>query len=86
VLRAIAEVSEPAPCRRRGRPRGGWVSLTENELRVARAVAEGLTNAKVAERLFLSRHTIDFHLRQIYCKLGISSRVELTRLVLEHAA
>ena len=34
----------------------------------------------------LSRHTIDFHLRQIYCKLGISSRVELTRLVLEHAA
>jgi DNA-binding CsgD family transcriptional regulator len=49
-------------------------------------VAEGLTNAKAAERMFLSRHTIDFHLRQIYCKLDISSRVELTRLVLEHAA
>ncbi len=85
VLQAIAEVSEPAPRRRRDRPRWGWVSLTETELRVARAVAEGLTNAKAAERLFLSRHTIDFHLRQIYCKLGISSRVELTRLVLEHA-
>jgi DNA-binding NarL/FixJ family response regulator len=86
VQRAIAEVSEPAPCRRRDRPRWGWVSLTETELRVAGVVAEGLTNAKAAERMFLSRHTIDFHLRQIYCKLGISSRVELTRLVLEHAA
>ncbi len=86
VQQAIAEVTEPAPCRRRDRPRWGWVSLTETELRVARVVAEGLTNAKAAERMFLSRHTIDFHLRQIYCKLGISSRVELTRLVLEHAA
>jgi DNA-binding NarL/FixJ family response regulator len=86
VRRTIAEVSEPAPCRRRDRPRWGWASLTETELRVARVVAEGLTNAKAAERMFLSRHTIDFHLRQTYCKLGIRSRVELTRLVLEHAA
>jgi DNA-binding CsgD family transcriptional regulator len=86
VRRAIGEVSEPAPCRGRERPRWGWLSLTATELRVARVVAEGLTNAKAAERMFLSRHTIDFHLRQIYCKLGISSRVELTRLVLEHAA
>jgi DNA-binding CsgD family transcriptional regulator len=86
VRRAMAEISEPAPCRRRDRPRWGWAGLTETEHRVARVVAEGLTNAKAAERMFLSRHTIDFHLRQIYCKLGISSRVELTRLVLEHAA
>jgi DNA-binding CsgD family transcriptional regulator len=74
------------PSRRRTRPRWGWVSLTQTEARVARLVADGLTNAKVAERMFLSRHTIDFHLRQIYRKLGIGSRVELTRLVLEHAA
>jgi DNA-binding CsgD family transcriptional regulator len=33
--------------------------------------------------MFLSRHTVDFHLRQIFRKLGIESRVALTRLVLE---
>ncbi len=86
VRRTIAEVSESAPCHRRDGPRWGWASLTETELRVARVVAKGLTNAKAAERMFLSRHTIDFHLRQTYRKLGISSRVELTRLVLEHVA
>jgi ATP/maltotriose-dependent transcriptional regulator MalT len=65
-------------------PRWGWVSLTASERGVAGAVAEGLTNAEVGGRMFLSRHTVDFHLRQIYRKLGIKSRVELTRLVLEH--
>jgi DNA-binding NarL/FixJ family response regulator len=49
-------------------------------------VAEGLTNHEVGERMFVSRHTVDFHLRQIFRKMEISSRVELTRLVLEHAA
>jgi DNA-binding CsgD family transcriptional regulator len=68
------------------RPVSGWGSLTEGELRVARLVAEGLTNPGVGERMFVSRHTVDFHLRQIFRKLEISSRVELTRLVLEHEA
>ena len=82
----LREVSKRSPGRRRDQPRWGWVSLTPTEARVARVVAEGLTNAKVADRMFLSRHTVDFHLRQIYRKLDISSRVELTRLVLENAA
>ncbi|HEY6794604.1 MAG TPA: LuxR C-terminal-related transcriptional regulator, partial [Kineosporiaceae bacterium] len=67
------------------RPEAGWPSLTDTERRVACIVAEGLTNVQVAERMFLSRHTVDFHLRQIFRKLGIRSRVELTRLVVEHA-
>lgn len=50
---------------------------------MANVVAEGLTNVKVAERLFCSHHTVDFHLRQIFRKLGIGSRVELARLALE---
>jgi DNA-binding CsgD family transcriptional regulator len=66
------------------RPLTGWGSLTETERRVAFVVAEGLTNAAAGERLYLSRHTVDFHLRQIFRKLGIRSRVELTRLALEH--
>ncbi|WP_213450137.1 helix-turn-helix domain-containing protein [Rhizomonospora bruguierae] len=63
----------------------GWLSLTETERRVADLVAEGLTNAQVAERMFLSRHTIDFHLRKIFNRLDIRSRVELTRVALRAA-
>ncbi|MBW4721484.1 AAA family ATPase [Saccharothrix obliqua] len=66
------------------RPATGWDSLTESELRVVRLVAEGLTNRETAGRLFLSPHTVDSHLRHAFAKLGLSSRVELTRRVLEH--
>jgi DNA-binding CsgD family transcriptional regulator len=61
---------------------GGWTSLTDTERSIAHVVAEGLTNREAAERLFLSPHTVDFHLRSIYRKLGTSSRVNLTRLVM----
>ncbi len=61
----------------------GWSSLRESELGIAHLVAEGLTNREMASRLFMSPHTVDFHLRQIYRKLGISSRVELTRRILD---
>jgi DNA-binding CsgD family transcriptional regulator len=64
------------------RPVSGWGSLTDAERRVTDLVAEGLSNPKVAERLFLSRHTVDFHLRQVFRKLNVGSRVELARLVL----
>jgi len=63
----------------------GWESLRESELGIAELVADGLTNRDIGARLFLSRHTVDSHLRQIFRKLGVSSRVELTRLVVEHA-
>jgi DNA-binding CsgD family transcriptional regulator len=66
------------------RPLQGWDSLTAGELRVVSLVAEGLTNRQAAERAFLSRHTVDFHLRQAFRKLGITSRVELVRLVVDH--
>jgi DNA-binding NarL/FixJ family response regulator len=48
---------------------------------VAGAVARGLTNRAVGEKLFLSRHTVDSHLRNIFAKLAINSRVELARIV-----
>jgi DNA-binding CsgD family transcriptional regulator len=54
--------------------------LTAQELQIARFVAEGLTNREVAAQLFLSPRTIDFHLRNVYRKLGISSRTALARL------
>jgi DNA-binding CsgD family transcriptional regulator len=64
----------------------GWSSLTGTEHRVTELVAQGLTNREAAERLFLSHHTVGFHLRSIYCKLGVKSRVELTRLAVEQVA
>ena len=61
-------------------PVPGWADLTDTQRMVAELVVDGLTNRGVGARLFLSPHTIDFHLRQIYRRLGVRSRVELARL------
>lgn len=58
--------------------RDSWNGLTEAERRIARLVASGLTNKLMAEHLRLSRHTIDAHLKHIFTKLDIHSRVALT--------
>ena len=62
----------------------GWAALTTSELTVARLVAEGLTNREVAERLFVSPHTVNSHLRHVFSKLGITSRVELARVARDY--
>jgi predicted ATPase/DNA-binding CsgD family transcriptional regulator len=61
----------------RRRPATGWGGLTPTELRVARAVADGLSNPQIAERMFISRRTVATHLTSIFRKLGVSSRAEL---------
>jgi DNA-binding NarL/FixJ family response regulator len=83
---ALVHLEELTPNRSTGRPQLGWRSLRSSELGIAEMVAEGLTNREIAARIFVSRHTVDFHLRQIFRKLSISSRIELARLVLEHTA
>ncbi len=64
----------------------GWSSLTDTERAVMELVTHGLTNQEAAERLFLSRHTIGFHLRSIFRKVGVNSRVDLTRMVTARAS
>jgi DNA-binding CsgD family transcriptional regulator len=60
--------------------------LTAQELQIARFVSEGLSNKEVAAQLFLSPRTIDFHLRNVFRKLGISSRTQLARLDLDQTS
>ena len=65
---------------RRGRPKTGWDSLTPTESSVVQQVAEGLRNRDVANRLFMSRRTVETHLTHIFGKLEISSRTELVAI------
>ena len=57
--------------------------LTAQEVQIARFVARGATNRDVAAQLFLSKRTVDYHLRRIFAKLAISSRSELVAVELE---
>jgi DNA-binding CsgD family transcriptional regulator/DNA-binding Lrp family transcriptional regulator len=62
------------------KPGTGWAAMTTSELAVAELVANGLTNRDIAERLFVSPHTVNTHLRHVFAKLQVHSRVDLTRL------
>ena len=66
------------------RPTQGWEALSESELAVVRLAADGLTNREIAERLYVSPHTVNGHLRHAFDKLGINSRVALTRIAVQH--
>jgi DNA-binding CsgD family transcriptional regulator len=80
--RASSELRASGETARRRDP-SSVSELTSQELQVARFVSEGLSNREVAAKLFLSPRTIDFHLRNIFAKVGVSSRGELTRLQLQ---
>jgi predicted ATPase/DNA-binding CsgD family transcriptional regulator len=58
--------------------------LSARQAEVLRLVATGMTNAEVAEKLFLSSRTVGWHLASIYRKLGLHSRTEATRFAAEH--
>ena len=64
----------------RERAGNGWAAMTDSELAIARLVAQGLTNREVAEQLFVSPHTVSSHLRSIFAKLDINSRLALARI------
>lgn len=56
-----------------------WAVLSDMERRIAYLVSVGMTNRQIARRVHLSAHTVNYHLRKIYKKLGIGTRVELAR-------
>jgi DNA-binding CsgD family transcriptional regulator len=65
---------------------GGIARLTVAERRVAEMAAQGHSNPQIAQALFVTRKTVETHLGHIYGKLGISGRVELTRVLADKAA
>lgn len=77
-LRATGETA-------RRRDPSALATLTPQELRIVAAVSEGATNREVAAQLLLSPRTVDYHLRKVFQKAGVSSRAELIRLTLAEA-
>ena len=70
--------------RQQGLPSTVPNELTGREVEVLRLVAQGLTDAQIAEALVISPRTVNAHLRSIYSKLGITSRHAATLFALQH--
>src|SRR5262245_64915091 len=79
--RAAAELRATGETARRRDP-STRDQLTPKEIQIARLVSEGKSNKEVAAQLFLSPRTIDHHLRNVFTKLGLTSRTQLTRVQL----
>ncbi|MFJ9151069.1 LuxR C-terminal-related transcriptional regulator [Streptomyces sp. NPDC102270] len=77
VMSRLRSINASPRSRERCRPRSGVRGLTDTEYAVAKLVSQGLTNGETAEQLFLSRHTVAFHLRKVFQKVGVKSRLEL---------
>lgn len=86
VNRVDARLRELGVRRRRSAvsaPTHGWDSLSPKEREVVQLVSNGLSNPQIAERLYISRRTVETHLSHVYGKLGIGNRTALATAVAE---
>jgi DNA-binding CsgD family transcriptional regulator len=90
LVRAVERDLQAAGVRRRDsvrnakRPTEGWESLTKAEVRVAKLIADGRSNREAAAELVVTPNTLRTHMRSIFDKLRVASRVQLTRVVLDN--
>jgi DNA-binding NarL/FixJ family response regulator len=76
----LAAAGHAAVVQRRERPAG----LSAREVEVLGLVAEGCSNAQIADRLVISRRTAEHHVQHIYTKIGVSSRAAAALFAMEH--
>jgi DNA-binding NarL/FixJ family response regulator len=81
---AIYHAPVYAPSVRNAEPERAAPSLTERERAILSAVASGMTTAAISRDLWVSEHTIKFHLTNIYRKLGVTNRAGAVRYAFEH--
>ncbi|GAA4997108.1 hypothetical protein GCM10023317_27190 [Actinopolymorpha pittospori] len=67
----------------RKRPAETGATLTAQEAQIARMAGNGLTNPQIGARLFISPHTVEWHLRKVFVKLGIASRKQIGTTLLQ---
>jgi DNA-binding CsgD family transcriptional regulator len=91
LLKLVEEITRPEPEQTappENRPRTPapthLAGLTGREVEILRLVATGLSNPQIAEKLVLSRKTVEAHLHSIFAKIEVTSRVEATRFALEN--
>ena len=85
AAKAVRELRSSGGRAQRG-PRARSNELTPQQMQIAAMVAEGRTNRNIADSLFLSPKTIEFHLGHVFRKLDVSNRTELTRALLTSSA
>ena len=81
ATRAVRELRTTGETARKRIAAGPERQLTPQEAQVARLACDGLSNPEIGVRLFISRHTVQYHLRKVFAKLGITSRAQLDRVL-----
>jgi DNA-binding CsgD family transcriptional regulator len=76
MLPAVASLPRPGDL-----DQNGVASLTERELEIARLIVDRKTNGEIAGELFLSKKTVETHIRNMFRKLDASSRVDIARAI-----
>jgi DNA-binding CsgD family transcriptional regulator len=79
--RAMRELQATGETARKRTLPGRYEELTAQEAQIARLARDGLSNPEIGTRLFISAHTVQYHLRKVFTKLGITSRSQLDRVL-----
>jgi DNA-binding NarL/FixJ family response regulator len=79
AARAERELRATGETARKRAPAAGHEELTAQEALIARLARDGLSNPEIGTRLFLSPHTVQYHLRKVFAKLDVTSRSQLDR-------